>query len=248
MGKIPVGIQLYTVRQALNQDFKGVVKQLAAMGYQGVEFAGMYGNMEPAELAAFLKEAGLKCCGQHVGGNDIATAGSKPYAYAKALGCPYLTTSGAGQVEKDWAGAIELYRKAGAVAKANGCVFTYHNHAAEFIKIDGVYAEDMLLQKTDPVEVQAELDTFWIRKGGPDPVAYIAQYAGRVPQIHLKDMNPITCAFTEVGNGLMDLKGIFKVGEKVGAKWVIVEQDTCPGPELDSARISITNLKKAKLA
>jgi len=70
------------------------------MGYKGVEFAGQLRQHGAAELAAFLKEAGLKCCGQHVGGNDIATAGSKPYAYAKALGCPYLTTSGAGQVDK----------------------------------------------------------------------------------------------------------------------------------------------------
>lgn len=248
MSKIPVGIQLYTVRQAAAKDFKGVLKELAAMGYKGVEFAGNYGGMEPADLAAFLKEVGLKCCGQHVGANDIATAGSKPYAYAKALGCPYLTTSGAGQVEKDWPGTIELYKKCGKVAKENGCVFTYHNHAQEFIKFDGVYAEDMLFQKTDPTEVQGELDTFWIRKGGPDPVAYIAQYPGRVPQIHLKDMNPITCVFTEVGTGLMDLKAIFKVGKEVGAKWVIVEQDICPGPELDSARIAIENLKKAKLA
>jgi sugar phosphate isomerase/epimerase len=96
--------------------------------------------------------------------------------------------------------------------------------------------------------VQGELDTYWIRKGGPDPVAYIAQYPGRVPQIHLKDMHPLTCAFTEVGTGIMDLKAIFKVGKEVGAKWVIVEQDICPGPELDSALVAITSLKKAKLA
>lgn len=248
MSKIPVGIQLYTVRQAAAKDFKGVLKQLAEMGFKGVEFAGNYGNLEPAELAAFLKETGLKCCGQHVGPDSITNPESKAYAYAKALNCPYLTTSGAGQVEKDWPGAIETYRKCGATAKANGCVFTYHNHAQEFIKFDGIYAEDMLFQKTDPVEVQGELDTYWIRKGGPDPVAYIAQYPGRVPQIHLKDMHPLTCAFTEVGTGIMDLKAIFKVGKEVGAKWVIVEQDVCPGPELDSARVAITNLKTAKLA
>jgi sugar phosphate isomerase/epimerase len=248
MSKIPVGIQLYTVRQSLNQDFKGVVKELAAMGYKGVEFAGNYGNLEPVELAAFLKETGLKCCGQHGGIEDITNPGSKLYAYAKALNCPYLTTSCASVVDKDWPGTIELLRKCGAVAKANGCVFTYHNHSQEFTQFDGVYAEDMLFQKTDPAEVFAELDTFWIRKGGPDPVAYIAQYPGRVPQIHLKDMNPLTCVFTEVGNGLMDLKAIFKVGVAVGTKWVIVEQDVCPGPELESARISIQNLKKAKLA
>ncbi|MFO7534268.1 MAG: sugar phosphate isomerase/epimerase [Kiritimatiellia bacterium] len=248
MAKIPVGIQLYTVRQSLDLDFKGTLKQLAEMGYKGVEFAGNYGNMEPAELAAFLKELGLKCCGQHVSANDIGNPEHKVYAYAKALRCPYLTTSGAHLVEKDWAGTIEVYRKCGATAKSKGCMFTYHNHAQEFKTFDGVYAEDMLLQKTDPTEVFAELDTFWIRKGGPDPVAYIAQYAGRVPQIHLKDMNPLTCVFTEVGNGLMDLKAIFKIGKKVGAKWVIVEQDTCPGPELESARTSITNLKLARLA
>lgn len=248
MAKIPVGIQLYTVRQSLTQDFKGVLKQLAEMGYKGVEFAGKYGDMEPADLAAFLKEIGLKCCGQHVGVDALIDPASKVYAYAKALRCPYVTTSGCGEVDKDWAGAIEKYRQCGAVAKSKGCIFTYHNHSQEFNKFDGVYAEDILLQKTDPVEVQAELDTFWIRKGGPDPVAYIAQYPGRVPQIHLKDMNPLTCVFTEVGNGLMDLKAIFKMGKEVGAKWVIVEQDVCPGPELESARISITNLKQAKLA
>jgi sugar phosphate isomerase/epimerase len=248
MAKIPVGIQLYTVRQAMNQDFKGVLTRLAEMGYKGVEFAGNYGGMEPAELAAYLKQLGLKACGQHVGTGDMLNPASKAYAYAKAFNCPYLTTSGAGEVAKDWPGAIETYRKCGAATKANGCVFTYHNHAQEFAMFDGIYAEDMLFQKTDPTEVQAELDTFWIRKGGPDPVAYIAQYPGRVPQIHLKDMHPLTCNFTEVGTGIMDLKAIFKVGNEVGAKWVIVEQDSCPGPELDSALIAITNLKKAKLA
>lgn len=248
MAKIPVGLQLYTVRETLIRDFKGTLQQIAEFGYKGVEFAGQYGDMEPEALAAFLKEIGLKCCGQHASDKAIQDPASKIYGYAKALGCPYLTTSGCGQVDKDWPGAIETYRQCGAIAKANGCQFTYHNHSQEFTKFDGVYAEDMLFQKTDPSEVQAELDTYWIRRGGPDPVAYIAQYAGRVPQIHLKDMNPITCNITEVGTGLMDLKGIFKVAKEVGAKWIIVEQDTCPGPELDSVRLSMENLKKAKLA
>jgi len=246
--QIPVGIQLFTVRQAAASDFKGVVRELARMGYAGVEFAGQYGNMEPAELASFLTETGLQACGQHVSVDDILNPGSRAYAYAKALNCPWLTTSGAGFVDKDWAGAIARYQKAGATAKANDCVFTYHNHAEEFVRINGVYAEDLLIQQTDPSEVQLELDTFWIRRGGPDPVAYIAQFPGRVPQIHLKDMHPITCEFVEVGTGLMDLRGIFQVARRVGAKWVIVEQDLCRGPELESARLSIENLKKEGLA
>lgn len=248
MKDIPVGIQLYTVRDLLKTDFKGTVKAIAEMGYKGVEFAGQYGDMGHAELAAFLKELGLKCCGMHVGLNDIADAKSDVYARAKALGCPFVTTSLAGQVEKDWRGTIKAVAAAAEVARQQGVIFTYHNHAQEFAKIDGEYALDLLYKETNPRFVQGELDTFWIKKGGPDPVPYIRQYKGRVPQVHLKDMDPADQSFTEVGNGLMDLPGIFAVAREVGTRWVIVEQDTCKRPSIESAGISIANLKKAGLA
>jgi sugar phosphate isomerase/epimerase len=242
-----LGIQLYTVRQDCTKDFKGTVTALAKMGYQAVEFAGVYGNMEPRELAAFLAGLKLKTAGLHVSLPDIANPDSPAYAYAAALKAPHLTTSLAGHVAKDWKGIIPEVAKAAAVAKGKGLLFTYHNHAQEFAKVDGVYAQDMLYQQTDPKTVAFELDTFWIAKGGENPVAYIAKYAGRVPEVHLKDMDPSDQTFTEVGNGTMDLPAIFAASEKAGARWMIVEQDSGKRAMMESAEISIRNLKNRKL-
>ena len=242
-----LGVQLYSVRENCNSDFKGTLAALAKMGYQSVEFAGAYGNMEPSELAAFLDELKLQTAGLHLSLAEIADPGSKAYSYAAALKTRHVTTSLAGQVAKDWKATIQDISKAAAVALSKGLQFTYHNHAQEFTKIDGIYAQDMLFQQTDPKAVQFELDTFWIKKGGEDPVAYITKYTGRVPQVHLKDMDPSDQSFTEVGNGNMDLPAIFAASQKAGAKWVIVEQDSSKRPMMESMEISARNLKNRKL-
>jgi len=247
MKKIKVGIQLYTVRDECAKDFKETVKAIAAMGYKGVETAGNYGGLAPVDFAAFLKELGLELCGQHTSLEEIMTPGSRAHLYAKATGCPYVTVSLAGDVAKDWKAAVVRCAAAGKAAKAAGLVFTYHNHNHEFAQIDGEYALDYLYRKTGARSVFAELDTYWIKKGGPDPVAYIRKYPRRVPQIHLKDMDRADGSFTEVGAGLMDLPAIFDVAREVGTKWIIVEQDLWKRPAIESARISIDNLRKAGL-
>jgi len=246
MKKLPLGIQLYSVRELCAKDFKGTVKELAKMGYKGVEFAGQYGNMEPAELAVFLKELKLKVCGCHTGLQEITDPASKSYAYAKATGNKYLTTSMCGRVEKEWAQAIKDCAAAGKAAKAQGMMFTYHNHAQEFMKVDGVCALDKLYSETNPKEVYGELDTHWIKRGGDDPVSYIRKYKGRVPQVHLKDIGADN-SFVELGNGILDLAAIAEAGVYVGAEWLIYEQDVCKGPALESAKTSIENMKKLGL-
>ncbi|HRU05227.1 MAG TPA: sugar phosphate isomerase/epimerase [Candidatus Brocadiia bacterium] len=247
MSKIPLGIQLYTVREAIKTDFRGVIRELAHMGYKGVEFAGIYGGMAPAELAAFLKEVGLKTCGLHLSKDGLADPKNECWAYVAALQSPFVTTSLQSLVQNDLDAAVAACNLAGQNAAAKGVTFTYHNHAGEFVKINGQYALDLLYQRTDPAKVKGELDTYWIKKGGEDPVPYLLKYAGRVPQIHLKDMNPANQDFTEVGEGLMDLPAIFDAAAKMGVKWIIYEQDKCAGPALESARKSITNLKKLGL-
>ena len=247
MKDFKLGIQLYTVREPLKDDFKGVLRELAKMGYQGMEFAGQYGDMEPAELAAFLKEIGVSACGMHVGLDSILNSGDRCYQYAKAIGCKHLITSLCGNFIKDFDLLVGKCNEAGRVAGANGMVFTYHNHAQEFETIDGKIALDLFYARTSPELVKAELDTYWIKKGGEDPVSYIRKYAGRAPQIHLKDMDPADGSFTEVGCGLMDLPAIFAASRAGGARWFIVEQDTCKRPPLESAAISIGNLRRAGL-
>jgi sugar phosphate isomerase/epimerase len=248
MKKFPLGIQLFSVRDECKKDFKGTLSALAKLGYHGVEFAGEYGGMTPDQLAAFLKELRLRCCGIHTSLEDLLAAGSISYQYAKALRAPYITTSCAGQVEKDWKGTIEKLKQAGKIAQSAGVAFTYHNHAPEFQMIEGQYALDMLYAATDPKTVKAELDTYWIKKGGADPAPYILKHKGRVPQIHLKDMDPADGSFTEVGAGLIDLPAVFQAAEEAGAQWMIYEQDRCKRPPLESAKITIENLRKAKFA
>ncbi len=233
-----LGIQLYTVRDDCKRDFTGTLKELAGMGYSGVEFAGFYGNMEPKELRSFLDGISLVAAGQHVSLDAIRDSDSAVYRYADVLECPYVTTSLCGEVAKDWKGVIPKCVEAASVAAGKGCIFTYHNHAQEFTRFDGMTAQDMLFNAPGEYQPQFELDTYWIRKGGEDPVDYICRYCGRVPQVHLKDMDKTDGSFTEVGQGLMDLPAIYKAAGESGAEWIIVEQDVCKRPPLESARIS----------
>ncbi len=247
MKKFPLVVQLFSVRDDCKKDFKGTLSTLAKLGYQGVEFAGEYGGMTPEQLAAFLKELRLRCCGIHTSLEDVLAQGSISYQYAKAVQSPFITTSCAGEVAKDWKGTIEKLKQAGRVAQSAGIAFTYHNHAPEFQMIEGQYALDMLYAATDPKTVKAELDTYWIKKGGADPAPYIRKYKGRVPQIHLKDMDPADGSFTEVGAGLIDLPAVFQAAQEAGVQWMIYEQDRCKRPPLESAKITLENLRKAKL-
>jgi sugar phosphate isomerase/epimerase len=233
---------LYTVRDDCQKDFKGTLKALAGMGYQGVEMAGNTGGMSPRELARFLHSLDLHAIGQHCGLEDILNPRSEIYACARALNAAFVTTSLCGEVGKNWPATIDRMVQAAAVAYSQGCVFTYHNHAQEMGLLNGVIAEDLVLARHSLV--QFEMDTYWIRRGGQDPVNIIRRYAGRAPEIHLKDMNPADQDFTEVGRGNMDLPGILAAAEECGARWIIVEQDTCKRPALESARISIDSLKK----
>lgn len=247
MADFKLGIQLYTVRELCKTDFTGTLSALAKMGYQGVEFAGQYGGMSPDALAAFLGDLGLACCGLHGPLVQMCDPDSQFYACAAAVHSPYVTTSCLQEVAKDWPGAIAKVAEAARVAQKHGLQFTYHNHAQEFQKFDGVYALDMLYQRTDAAQVQAELDTYWIKAGGEDPAAYIRKYPGRVPQVHLKDMDKQDRSWTEIGNGSIDLPAVFAAAEEVGAGWIIYEQDVCKRPALESAQISIENLRKSGL-
>jgi len=185
----------------------------------------------------------LRACGLHAPKDQVDDADSEAYAYATGLGCPYVSTSLAGEVAKDWPAAIELVKRAGRAAAQQGLQFSYHNHAQEFQQFDGQYALDMLYARTDPEQVKAELDTHWIARGGLDPVAYIRKYAGRVPQLHLKDIGP-NDEFVEIGAGVLDLPAVLAAARDAGSQWIIYEQDRCAGAPLESARISITNLRR----
>ncbi|MHC4872409.1 MAG: sugar phosphate isomerase/epimerase family protein [Planctomycetota bacterium] len=254
MSNFSVGIQLYTVRENMNEDFKGTLQKLADMGWQGVEFAFSFGDMEPQELREYLDSIGLKTAGVMGKIDQLKNSDDKLYEYAAALGGKYITISAAGEVAKDWHKTIKDLEECGKVAKEKGLQFTYHNHWQEFDKVDGKCALDLLYDSTDPEVVKCEIDTYWVQCGGEDPVEYIKKYGSRVPEIHIKDMSESFAAeevkqgpqgVTELGSGVIDFKAVAALADEIGAEWLLYEQDNCPGDSLDSAKTSIDYLKSA---
>ena len=244
MENFKIGIQLYTLREQLNDDFLGCLKKLAAMGYDGVEFAMMYGGLNPKELAKALNEIGLEVCGMHVGLNHIMDKDSDAYRYAKAIGCKYLVVSLPGTFINEFDKVLRDCIEAGRVAAEQGLNFVYHNHAQEFERVNGRCALDIFYEQSPASQVKAEFDTYWVKKGGEDPVPYLKKYADRLPLIHLKDMNRTNGGFAVIGSGLIDVPGVIGVARESVAEWVIYEQDSCSSAPLECARASIKNIRK----
>lgn len=249
MTKLPIALQLYTVRDEIARDFAGTLRQVADIGYRSVELAG-YGGLAAGEMKSLLDSLGLGVAGSHVGLDALDKDIEGVIAYNTTIGnryvvCPWLpeerlrNVAACGEV----AGA---FNRIGERLKAAGLSFAYHNHAFEFKRVEGdVYAYDVLMNACDPALVKIEMDTFWVKKGGEEPGDYLRKYAGRVPLIHLKDMTPgADGTFAEVGEGVMDFDAIFNAAGEAGGEYYIVEQDRCQRPPLESVRISFENLKK----
>lgn len=248
MGKLPIGLQLFTLRELLAKDFVGTLEKVAALGYDGVEFAG-YGNLEASEMKKVLDDLGLVAAGAHVPLDMLENELSAVIDYNLEIGnkfvsCPWVAEERR-QSASDWKKLAESLNRIGEETKRNGIQLCYHNHAFEFEKFDSKYALDILYEHTDPELVKAELDIYWISRGGENPAEYIRKYANRVPLVHLKDVaDDEAKSFAEVGEGTLDLASVFAASESSGAQWYIVEQDVCKRPPLESIKISINNLRQ----
>ena len=248
MSTVPIALQLYTVRHDIDRDLVGTLRKVAEIGYAGVEFAG-YGDWNASELKRLLAELNLRPAGGHVPIDQLETDLENALHFSLELGNPYVVCPWIPQEKRkekaDWLAIAQLFNSVGEKCKQKGLTFCYHNHSFEFEKFDDTYALDLLFSATRPELVNAELDTYWIKHGGADPVEYLRCYAGRCPLLHLKDMaGDEQRSFAEVGRGILDWNAIFEAAEAGGVEWYIVEQDTCPGPPIESARISFENMRK----
>jgi sugar phosphate isomerase/epimerase len=248
MAQIPIALQMYTLRNETGRDFAGTLREVVRIGYAGVEFAGT-GGLSAAELRRLLDDLNLRAAGSHTGLEVLEKNPNEALDYNQEIGsefivCPYLPENRR-QSADDYRSVAALLNQVGAVCKGRGLQLCYHNHDFEFRPFDGRYGLDILLSATDPDLVKAEVDTYWVKKAGVDPVDYLRQYAGRCPLVHLKDMTPDESrTFAEVGEGTMDWPAIFAAAEAGGARWYIVEQDTCRRAPLESVAISLRNLEK----
>jgi len=255
----PIGLQLYTVRDAIGKDPKGTLAKVAQLGYKQVETFG-YGNrkwfnLSPAELASTLKDNGLVSPSGHTFPGSFFLKGNWEDQWkiavedSKAIGQEFITIP---WLEETYRNSADNYKKiaeglnkAGEIAKKAGSKVAYHNHDFEFATVEGQRGIDILTKNTDPHLVHFELDIYWAVKSGNDPVQLFKDHPGRFSMWHIKDMdNTPKKFFTEVGNGVIDFSTIFKSARKSGMKYFFVEQDVCPGSPFDSIEKSITYLKK----
>jgi sugar phosphate isomerase/epimerase len=238
---------MYTLRNEAAQDFAGTLRQVAEIGYAGVECAGTCG-LSAAEPRRHLDELGLRPAGSHSALDAMEKDLNAVLDFNQVIGnefvvCPWLPAERRKSAD-DYRALGDLLNRVGAACRERALQLCYHNHDFEFQRFDGEYGLDILYGATDPQLVKAELDTYWIKKAGADPVAYIRKYASRCPLIHLKDMAADEKgSFAEVGEGIQDWPAIFAASEASGARWYIVEQDTCPRPPLESVAISLRNLR-----
>jgi sugar phosphate isomerase/epimerase len=252
MTKIPVGLQLYTLREETAKDFIGTLQKVADLGYQLVEFAG-YGGIPAEKIKTVLDELGLKAFTSHVGYDLLLNDLDNQIAYAKTVGIQYLVCpwfeADKLKNKEEFSVVMENFKRIGQKIREAGLTFAYHNHDFEFVKVDGEYILDRMYNSLEPELLQAELDLYWVKKGGLDPKEYLLSYKGRVPVIHVKDMaGDEEGFFAEVGQGIIDFPAIFEVAEEVGVKYYIVEQDACKRPPLESVKMSIDYLKSIGIA
>lgn len=248
MSGVPIALQLYTVRDQTAVDYAGTVRKVAALGYDGVEFAG-FGGLEPQAIADLLAETGLKPAGMHIGLDQFQNNLDTVISNCKLIGSSFAGVPALPGNLRNLQGFRQtavLLNQFGAAMKSAGLRLYYHNHAFEFELHEGLRGIDILLAETDPQLVGFEADVYWVQYGGDDPAAFITAHSGRFPLIHLKDMTGEgdKRTFTEIGNGCVNMQAVFAASEAQPVEWYIVEQDTCSRPSLESAKISINNLHK----
>lgn len=244
--KIPIGLQLYSLRGDAPKDVPGTLAQLAKMGYEGVEFAGYYGR-SAADLRKMLDDNGLKCCGTHTGLETITgDALKRTIEFNATLGNKYLIVPGLPgkntASEQALVGTAKLLSDQGEKAKEAGMVVGYHAHGGDFRKMGDKTCWDILFSNAGP-HVVMQMDVGNCLGGGGDPIAVLKKFPGRSLTIHLKEHGGKRNAV--VGEGAVKWKEVFEVCETIGGtQWYIVEQEGYAGKPIDSVKACIDNLRK----
>lgn len=284
---LKLGLQLFTVRNYLRDDLEAGLKKFADMGFKNVEFASfdpeaLSGEKPPIrkvtaqEMNEMMNRLGMKMIAFSVPmPNDVQEAVKSEFnweaaaKYAKEANCVGLSISMMFFRDRDEVLQFAEYcNKAAMICKKYGVKFIYHNHFQEFQKFNGEYVLDIFLANTDPEWVKIELDTFWVKRGGVDPVNYLGKIADRCILIHQKDLSS-KCTnidllagyegfvgqdkfseakhdeFIEVGQGVLDIPGILAKARELGCvEYLIIEQDYSTLDPVTSAQTSYDYIKQ----
>lgn len=225
------GIQLYTLRDEMPKDPKGVLKQLADFGYKQIESyegpQGIFWGMSHSDYKKYLDDLGLTALSAHT---DINKDFEQKAEQASAIGMKYLLSPWLGPQPTidDYKKAADEFNKRGEICKKHGIRFAYHNHDYTFVPIDGVFPQDVLMQNTDPSLVDYQLDMYWIVTAKQDPEAWLRKYKDRFRLCHVKDRLKDTDekgASCDLGKGMIDYPKILKTAKENGMTYFVVEQE-----------------------
>jgi sugar phosphate isomerase/epimerase len=268
--KVPLGLQLYSVREQLPKDYDGTLKQLGALGFREVESAGYYGH-SPADVKAAMDAAGLKLVSAHYSSDDLHKQLDEIIAFSKQVGNSHIICSFPGYKDpsrvkdlkgmarinaftlEDFRWNAEQFNMFGEKISAAGLKFGYHNHFMELKPTDGVTPLDELIRLTDPAKVTFEMDCGWVIVGGGDPVSFLKKYPTRITMLHVKDFKAVDSSapagtprkIAELGQGTIDYAPIFAAAAKAGhIQHVFVEQEGFTVPPMESLKIDADYMRK----
>jgi sugar phosphate isomerase/epimerase len=252
---LPIGLQLYSVRDYLPKDFAGTLKRLGAMGYQDVEAAGFFGH-SAAEVKQAMDDAGLRCVSAHYALAQLQPKVDEVIQFAKDAGLSYVICSAPMMRDPsrakglswnatmeavsldDWKWNADQFNTIGEKIHAAGIQFGYHNHFVEFHqKEGGVRPYDIILKNTDAKVVTMEMDCGWVVIGGDKPEEYLTKYPKRFSMLHVKEFKldgwkpgdePVS---TEMNQGSLDYKSIFAAASHASIRHIFVEQEAFPDME-----------------
>lgn len=262
---LPLGLQLYTVRDAIAKDFTGTLEAVKRIGYAKIQTNMSLAGRDTAQLKQAFDAVGLAWDTAHCSNAEFLTELPRTIEKAKAVGLRYLVTSVplfpanfrdvvTGVSADAWKRNAELLNKVGGEIAKAGLVFGYHNHNPEFRKYDGVTAYDMLLKETDPALVKLELDIGWMVSGGYDPAQYLVRDPGRYIILHVKDLTrdfipnyQTRMTGKPAGSGIVDWKRVFAAARRAGIKGLYVEQEKpYQASPLEDAKAAFDYLSRLK--
>jgi sugar phosphate isomerase/epimerase len=265
---LPLGLQLYSVRDLLPRDYEGTLRQLSALGYREVEAAGFF-RRSAIDVKQAMDQAGLRCVSAHYSYADLMPHLDEVIQFGKALGLDYIICASPGLPDNslaksadakvnreamtldDWRWNADEFNKIGARVNAAGIKFGYHNHTAEFRAVEGLVIYDELLRLTDPSKVMMEMDCGWMIVGGKNPVDYLTRYPTRFSMLHVKDFklsgapgsDTAPPPSAELGQGSIDYRPIFAAAKKAEIKHAFIEQEQYDMPPMEALKIDAQYLK-----
>jgi sugar phosphate isomerase/epimerase len=267
---LPLGLQLYSVRELLPKDYEGTLRQLGAMGYREVEAAGFFDH-SPSQVKQAMDRAGLRCVSAHYPMAQLQPKLDEIIQFGKDLGLKYIvcaspTLKDPSRVKDagsraareamtldDWRWNAEQFNRIGERVNAAGIRFGYHNHMTEFRTENGVLYYDELLRLTDPTKVTMELDCGWMVLGGKKPADYLTRYPSRFSMLHVKDFKlggapgSAPPPSTELGRGNIDYRPIFEAAKKANIEHAFVEQEEFDLPPMEALKIDADYMHALKV-